>query len=711
MSGAPVIIAGVGRSGTTAVFELLDGWFKALGRGGARLYEPYVWDSEPLFRQGALNPDGFTTQAFSARGMLAHVETPLFLTEPEAAHDAFVSRLMEGDAPDGVLKMIRGCGRLEAYSRLYPDAKIVGVVRNPFDSLNSAHLHFSLLGDEFHRSDKTRLGAEIKARFGDDVALPSKPDEKEHVWAAYWWLYMNRALAEHYAANPGRVMLLPYELLIDSEETARDRLAGFLDLDPAAAPVITKGRARTGVTSKANRVLSLEETDFLESFQSWYEDYFLDPLQTDGIVTPRYRLDGLKAHYSETTGDSLLRKYPTWRTSVGWRFAFDGRTGWRNAAMEDRTRAMEADLARLAQGAGRPDLSNLDALDARRAGRAGRAPRPLPRISVIISIHDEDDATLERAVGSALGQSLKPFEVILADDASGEETAGFAAALAASHAEVRHVRHKTNIGPGANRHIATLAAGGDWVSHMDADDLWLPGKLEAEWEALQGAEDPATAVAFSDVQIFQDGAYDHGWAFGEFGERAKYGQIAWLIRRDGPIPRDMLMAKALYRASGGFETYARTYEDWAFKMRLARRSNVWAATGQDGLRYLRRRDEGLSQGSSLKHLYWRWFALCRNADAEPDYQPLLREGFLSAAGLLPPYEWLHKLTALAFRRAVQAGRADARVRRAAADFLARADLDRPEGQYANELERFAHELIGGKQGLPMRKVRIVRSKK
>lgn len=694
MTAAPVIIAGVGRSGTTAAFELLDGWLNRLARGPARIYEPYVWDSDRLFRKGKLNPDGFTTQAFSARGLLTHLETPLFLTESDSAHDAFAAGLIPGEAPDGVIKMIRACGRLEAYSRLYPQAKIVGIVRNPFDSVNSAHLHFSLLGDEFHRSDKLRLGEAIAARFGDRPALPASPDEKEHVWAAYWWLYMNRALAEHYAAHPDRVMLLPYELLLENESVARDRVAGFLDLDPAAAPSVTHGRKRTGVTSKANRVLTEEETGFLESFQAWYEEFLLEPAQVKGLVSDRYRLDGLRAHYSNTTGESLLRKYPTWRTSIGWRFAFDGRAGHRKAGTEERLAAADKEMSRFIRAAGQV-----------RGGSSGA-----PFISCIISIHNEHDSTIEQAVGSALAQTLPPTEVILADDHSEARTSAFAARLAESHQQVRHIRHPANIGPGANRHIATLAAAGDWVSHMDADDLWLPGKLEAEWDTLQTAADPALAVAMSDVEVFDDDAYDHSWTFEELAAREKYQQIAWLMRRDGPIPRDMLMAKALYRAAGGFETYSRTYEDWAFKMRLARGSGEWLATGETGLRYHRTAAGGLSAGSPMRHLYWRWFALCRNAGAEPDYQPLLRQGFAAAMDLIPHYEWLHKVMALGLERAEESGEPARRVSEAAAAFLARAGLDLRESEYANELERFAHDLIGGADGLPMRRVRIIKSK-
>jgi len=691
VNGPPVLIAGVGRSGTTAAFELLHGWLGASGRLGATCNEPSVWDSAALFRDGALNPDAFTTQAYSARGILTHVETPLFLTGPDAAHDEFVRGLV----PDGggLVKMIRACGRLESWSRLHPGAKIVGVVRNPFDSLNSAHLHFSLLGDEFHVSDKRRLGAEIAARFGETPELPGSPDDKEHAWAGYWWLYMNRALIEHRAAAPDNVFLLPYELLLENEAVARDRLAGFLGLDPADAPVVTEGRKRTGVTSKANRVLIEEEVEFLKDFQRWYEDFLLGPLETDGLVSDRYRLAGVLDHYGETTGQSLLRKYPTWRTSVTWRFVHDGRKGEKRADVAARLVEAETALETLARGAAAP----------RRDASA--------QVSVIVSLYDETPDAIDRAVGALLTQSLPPAEIILAEDRGPQPTAEHAEALAARHARVRHLRQPANIGPGANRHVATLAASGDWVAHLDADDIWLPDKLEAEWDALQGADDPGVAVAMSDVEVFEDGEYDHSWTMADLAGLPKYHQIGYLFRRDGPIPRDMLMAKALYRAAGGFETYARMYEDWAFKLRLARLSGEWRATGRTGVVYHRSADAGLSAGDTMAHLYWRWFALCRSAEIEPDYEPLLRDGLWQAAELLPAHEWLRKLLHIALSRAVKSGSPHGRVRDAAGRFLARADLDRPARNYAEELEAFAHDLIGrdGRRA-GTRKLKLVRTK-
>lgn len=691
MSRPPIIIAGVGRSGTTAAFELIHGWLKNLEQLGTPVYEPYIWDSKALFRGDELNPDGFTTQAFSARGVLTHLETALFLTEPDAAHDQFVESLVpEGD---GLIKMIRGCGRLEAYSRLYPDAKIIGVVRNPFDSVNSAHLHFSLLGDEFHRSDKLRLAEEIERRFGDKADLPASPDEKEHVWAGYWWLYMNRALTEHYAAHPQNVMLLPYELLLENEAVARDRLAGFLGLAPLAAPEVTQGRKRTGVTTKANRVLSEAEIGFLTDFQNWYEEFLLDPLETEGLISDRYKLGGLQDFYEKSTGHSLLRKYPTWRTSVGWRFAFDGRTGHKKQDAETRASEAQAQLENALKSLARPSRND----DA--------------QISCIVSIHNEPLETIERALGCLLTQSLRPTEIILADDASDEAVSTHCRRLAESHFNVRHLRQPNNVGPGANRHLATLQARQNWVAHMDTDDFWWPDKLESEWAALQGADDPLSAVAMSDVEVYEDGDYDHSWVMEELAALPGYRQVGYLFRRDGPVPRDMLMTKALYRAAGGFETYGRMYEDWVFKLRLTRVASAWVATGRSGVSYYRERDLGLSSGDAMKHLYWRWFALCRNAAIEPDYEPLLRDGFWMAAELLPAHEWLRKLLHIALARAVKSGDPQPALRRAAQGFLARARLDRPEGHFAGELERFAQDLMGMERGQNRtRKLKLVRTR-
>jgi hypothetical protein len=103
------------------------------------------------------------------------------------------------------------------------------------------------------------------------------------------------------------------------------------------------------------------------------------------------------------------------------------------------------------------------------------------------------EATIARAVRSALDQTLTPREVIVVDDGSKDDTAKIAAAAGA------RVIEQENAGPGAARNAAVRAAHPDvdWIAFLDADDQCLPERLAFTAGAIRAADldgDPLDAV-------------------------------------------------------------------------------------------------------------------------------------------------------------------------------------------------------------------------
>jgi glycosyltransferase involved in cell wall biosynthesis len=117
-------------------------------------------------------------------------------------------------------------------------------------------------------------------------------------------------------------------------------------------------------------------------------------------------------------------------------------------------------------------------------------------VSVIIPVFNRA-AMLVEAVGSALAQTHRPIEIILADDGSTDDTPDAIAALAARHAEVRSVRRE-NGGAGAARESGRRIARGELLQYLDSDDLLLPRKLEMQMRAL--AEHPECAIAYGQTR-------------------------------------------------------------------------------------------------------------------------------------------------------------------------------------------------------------------
>lgn len=93
--------------------------------------------------------------------------------------------------------------------------------------------------------------------------------------------------------------------------------------------------------------------------------------------------------------------------------------------------------------------------------------------SVVIPLYNKRDQILA-TLGSVLGQTLAPVEVIVVDDGSTDGGPDVVASLADHRVRIVHQR---NAGPGAARNRGFAEASAAWVALIDADDLWLPGHL------------------------------------------------------------------------------------------------------------------------------------------------------------------------------------------------------------------------------------------
>jgi teichuronic acid biosynthesis glycosyltransferase TuaG len=117
-------------------------------------------------------------------------------------------------------------------------------------------------------------------------------------------------------------------------------------------------------------------------------------------------------------------------------------------------------------------------------------------VSVVIPCY-RSQKTVRVALASVLGQTLKPAEILLVDDASCDGTLELLRALecelAGVHAgapaaefepQVRVIALTRNSGPGAARNAGWDAATQPWLAFLDADDAWHPRKLEIQWAWL-----------------------------------------------------------------------------------------------------------------------------------------------------------------------------------------------------------------------------------
>jgi glycosyltransferase involved in cell wall biosynthesis len=109
----------------------------------------------------------------------------------------------------------------------------------------------------------------------------------------------------------------------------------------------------------------------------------------------------------------------------------------------------------------------------------------IPKVSVCVVTYNQE-AFIEECLSSIVTQQTNfPFEVIVSDDASTDRTEAIVQAFVKSHpTQVRLIRLERNIGASANYLAAHKAANGDYVAHMDGDDVMLPGRLQKQADFL-----------------------------------------------------------------------------------------------------------------------------------------------------------------------------------------------------------------------------------
>lgn len=119
-------------------------------------------------------------------------------------------------------------------------------------------------------------------------------------------------------------------------------------------------------------------------------------------------------------------------------------------------------------------------------------------VSVVVPAYNAE-RWIGETLESILGQTLPPAEVIVIDDGSVDGTAGVVRGFGT---RVQYTRQE-NAGASAARNHGIALARGEYIAFLDADDLWLPEKLEKQLTLLE--RKPELKWVYSDSFIFADG--------------------------------------------------------------------------------------------------------------------------------------------------------------------------------------------------------------
>ncbi|MFO1431112.1 MAG: glycosyltransferase family A protein [Candidatus Competibacteraceae bacterium] len=199
------------------------------------------------------------------------------------------------------------------------------------------------------------------------------------------------------------------------------------------------------------------------------------------------------------------------------------------------------------------------------------------KIAVIIPCFNAE-RYIVAAVRSVLAQDWPYLEVIVVDDGSSDR----------STERVRDIfpdvtlLQQTNQGVAAARNLGIRHSQGDWIAFLDADDIWLPGKLQAQWQLLSAQSTARMAYSawqvWSSAEPFPSPAYIdevlrqsddlHRWA----------GPSGWIYHQlllDCAVWTSTVLAhRSLFEEVGVFDTTLCVGEDYDLWLRASRVTQI-----------------------------------------------------------------------------------------------------------------------------------------
>jgi len=201
-----------------------------------------------------------------------------------------------------------------------------------------------------------------------------------------------------------------------------------------------------------------------------------------------------------------------------------------------------------------------------------------PRVSAVVIFLNEE-RFLGEAIASVRSQSLDGWELLLVDDGSTDASAALAREAAASEPErIRYLEHPghANRGMSASRNLGLAATRGEFVAFLDADDVWLPERLERAVALLDAH--PEAEMVYGRTQYWRswsgrrddnDWVQPHGFCADRTVSPPEL--LCMFLAGEAALPcmGSLTVRREAALACGGFvEAFRGMYEDQAFLARF-----------------------------------------------------------------------------------------------------------------------------------------------
>lgn len=182
-------------------------------------------------------------------------------------------------------------------------------------------------------------------------------------------------------------------------------------------------------------------------------------------------------------------------------------------------------------------------------------------ISVVIPAYNSE-STIKDSIDSVLEQTRVDLveEILIVNDGSTDDTVGLIEQLYSAVNRVR-VISKENGGVSTARNAGIKEAKGEWIALLDSDDVWLPKKLEKQWNEIEKRPE----IAFIGCNRNQENLH-----YGTKVSENLYAlNLHQLLIKMWPHTSTALIRKEVFQKVGYFNEQMRYAEDGELWNRIA----------------------------------------------------------------------------------------------------------------------------------------------
>lgn len=195
------------------------------------------------------------------------------------------------------------------------------------------------------------------------------------------------------------------------------------------------------------------------------------------------------------------------------------------------------------------------------------SPRVRPLVSVVITTYNAA-STLEETLLSILSQTYSPIDIIVVDDGSKDDTREIVQSVAPSAIYI----YQENQGQPSARNTGIQASKGDYIAFVDADDAWLPEKVERQVRALQ--ESPSCGWVYCDALYCKEELNEVSYRLSKVSKPFEGNILENLLVHNFICSATPMMKKEIFADIGLWDPNRRLCEDLGMWLRIASRFRI-----------------------------------------------------------------------------------------------------------------------------------------